>query len=400
MKPPGPFTRPTTPPASHRPTTVVYRYKLVRMRRLQYSILLLGTLVLLTSNWQLATGNSAAGDSGFYRLGTSHGAARLLAPDGQAMPLLAADHIHLISPSAPRTDLAPDYVDQRSEAILAGLRAAGFNALGGDADADIWHRGLPFIESLGISAHLQANQQTALFDVYAPDFPAQVAALAQAACAPEAGDSQLIGYLSDEGLTWDPARHAALVLSYYLQLPQGAPGRERAEDYVRIRYHSDIRRLDQAWGGTAKDFIALAVPGANTAPFAAFAADAAPFAQQVLIRYLQVVANAIHAADPNHLYLGAELDPGADTLAWTVPDVDSVQVSPAEDPRPVIAALPRPALAIEAGCGAVSAATQAMFSLPTLVGYVWSPAGDWQSGACAAQAAGAWAGVNRQARRR
>ncbi|HEY7837112.1 MAG TPA: hypothetical protein VIC54_00780 [Terriglobales bacterium] len=363
------------------------------------SPLLLGALVLLTGNWQLATGNSAASASGFYRLATSTGPARLLAPGGEPMPLLAADHIHLISPSAPRTDLAPDYVDRRSQAILAGLRAWGFNALGGDTDADVWHRGLPFIESLGISAHLQANQQTALFDVYAPDFPAQVAALAQAACAPEAGDSQLIGYLSDEGLTWDPAPHAALVLSYYLQLPQGAPGRERAEDYVRIRYHSDIRRLDQAWGEAAKDFIALTVPAANTRQFAAFAADAAPFAQQVLVRYLQVVANAIHAADPNHLYLGAGLDPGADGLAWTVPDVDSVRLSPAADPGPIITALPRPALAMETGCGAVSVATQAMFSLPTLVGYVWIPAGDWQSGACAAQAAGAWAGVNRQARR-
>lgn len=344
-------------------------------------------VVLTAGGWQLAIAG------GFFRLTAGSTPVHLVAPDGQPFRLRAADHVHLISASAPRTDLAPAYVDQRSTAIIHGLHAWGFNALGGDSDADIWHRGLPFIQSLGIAAHLQANQQTPLFDVYAPDFPAQVQALVQTACAPEVNDHELIGYLSDAGLSWDPARQAAPVLSYYLSLPASAPGRQRAQDYVRLRYGSDIKRLNRAWGEKAGDFIALTLPAGNAVQFEA---DAAPFAQRVLVRYLQVVANAIHAADPNHLYLGAELEPGDSAPAWMIPDVDSVRLSPAQDPAPVAAALPKPVLAVEDGCGPVSAATRALLAIPNIVGYIWSPDGDWQSGACAAQAVGAWAGMNRE----
>lgn len=392
MKLPGPFPRPTAPTASNAPIAATHRYRLARIPRLQYSILLggLGAVLLALGGWQLPSGLV-----GFFRLGAG-ASPRLIAPNGQPITLRAVSHVHLISPSAPRTDLAPAYVDERSQAIVANLRQWGFNALGGDVDADLWHRGLPFIQSLDLAQHLQAEQQTALFDVYAPGFPAQVQALAQAACAPALNENQLIGYVSDQGLTWDPARHAAEVLTFYLQLPVGAPGRRRAEDYLRVRYGSNIKRLNQAWGGKAQDFISLTLPAANAA---AFAADAAPFARQVLVRYLQQAANAIHAADPNHLYLGAELDPSGGGPEWAIPDVDSVRLSPAQDPAPVIATLPKPVLAIEEGCGTVAAATQSLLDNSKVVGYVWSPGGDWQSGACALQAAQAWVGINHGAGR-
>ncbi|MGH3183119.1 MAG: hypothetical protein ACRDOE_14630, partial [Streptosporangiaceae bacterium] len=240
-------------------------------------------------------------DNGYYTVAERGGRAWLVTPAGSPVLVLALNHVHLISATAPRTDLAPAYVDQRAGQVLSWMQALGFNALGGDADADLWHRGLPYLELLDISHHLQAEQQTPMVDVYAADFAGQVAALAQAACVPRARDPELIGYFSDDGLDWDPSLHAAEMLRYYLKLPLSAPGRQRAMDYLRIRYGSDIRAANRAWGVKARDFLELSTPAPGGE--AAFAADAAGFANQVLVRYLQTTADAIHAADPNHLYL-------------------------------------------------------------------------------------------------
>ncbi len=365
--------------------------------KLQYSTLALALLLGLGAR-------PAAAQAGWgntrYQLTRLNGVAWLAAPDGQRSLLLALNHVHLVSASAPRTDLAPAYVDQRAAALLAAMRRDGFNVVGSDADADLWHRGLPFVESLDLSQHLEADQQTPFFDVYDPHFRQRVQALAQAACAPRARDAELIGYFSDDGLAWDPSRpgQAAKLLRFYLGLPLSSVGRQRAMDYLRIRYNSDIQLLRRAWGVKARDFLYLAGPGAGAAGQAAFAADAAGFAHRVLLNYLQAAADAIHAADPSHLFLGAGLLPAA-AASGSAADLTSVTVADAAD----VAALgalarqhPRRALLVRvAGC-APPPDLRPLLAAPGVVGALWSPAGDWQSGACAAQAP-AWAQLNHAA---
>ncbi|HXE31762.1 MAG TPA: hypothetical protein VN515_08175 [Terriglobales bacterium] len=372
------------------------------MGKLQYSILAgLAGLVVLPLAAQF-TG------SGFYRLEKQQQTRWWVSPSGERQLLLGIDHVHLISASAPQTDLEPAYVDQRSAAIVAGLRADGFNTLGADTDADIWHRGLPYVQDLDISRHLQADQQTPLMDVYDPGFAAKVQELTRVACAPRIQDPDLVGYFSDDGLVWDPALQPDTALRYYLSLPLSAPGRQHAVDYLRDRYDSQIAKLNQAWGIKAKDFTALPSPLAPANP-AALTADAKPFAAQVLVRYLQVAADAIHGVDGNHPYLGANLrwgDAGApapdspEGLAWSVPDVVSVSVNGAKDPAAALRTLgqfvTKPLLVTIAGCQAPPAYAVDMFALPALVGYVWSPDGDWQGGPCAAAAA-QWKNLNARA---
>lgn len=333
------------------------------------------------------------------------GAAWLITPGGNAQLLLAANHIRLISPTAPRTDLEPAYVDQRTAAIVAGLRLEGFNALGGNTDADVWHRGLPYIESLDLSSHLQAVAQTPAVDVYAPDFGSQLDALTAAACAPRQHDPDLIGYVSDEGLRWDPVDHPTAVLAFYLSLPLSAEGRQHAADYLRLRYNDDIRGLNRAWGVRDKDFTTVAAPG-NAARNPGFLRDAAPFGEQVLVRYVQAAANSIHAADPNHLYLGANLslDPawppaaGSDAaLVWGIPDVATVRLAPGMDAMALLktagALTSKPLLLSIEGCTA-QPSLSTMFRTPGLIGYIWTPDTDWQSGACAAEAQAVWRPLN------
>ncbi len=366
------------------------------MIRLQYF-----TLVA----WALAAGASLAAQAGgavpAFRAAERGGRAVLTAPGGGTLWVRALNHVHLIAASAPRTDLAPAYVDQRSAAILAGMQRDGFNALGGDADAELWHRGLPYLESLHLSDLLASRQAEPLVDVYAPGFAAQVEQLAMDACAPRAKDPDLIGYFRDDALPWDPTTHAGAVLGFYLSLRPGAPGRQRAVEYLQDLYGGDIQRLDRRWGLKAKLFVDVqAPPHPSAAAQHAVDADAARFADDVLARYLQTAADAIHAADPNHLFLGANLEfnparppaPGsAAAAAWMIADVNSVLIRKGQDAAAVLAALgritPRPVLAQWTGCGAVPAA--AARAWPRLLGFLWSPTSDWERGRCATAAA-AW----------
>lgn len=342
--------------------------------------------------------------SGFYTVAQRRGSAWLISPAGVPQLLLAVNHIRLVTASAPRTDLAPAYVDQRSAAIITGLKQWGFNALGGDTDADVWHRGLPYIESLDLSRHLQAVAQTSVFDAYAPSFAAQVEEIVLDACLPRAQDPDLIGYMSDQGLDWDPDSHPDVVLAYYLSLPLQAPGRQRAMDFLRLRYDDDIRPLDRAWGTRARDFTDLQAP-ASPASNPAFVKDAQPFGEQVLVRYLQSAANAIRRADPNHLFLGANLAASAQALplpqsntalAWNIPDVASF-VAPASNAPAWAAALAslvkKPLLLRFSGCNNPHVEAS-LFRFPSLVGYVWTPSPDWQAGPCVTEATTIWSRLN------
>lgn len=345
--------------------------------------------------------------SGFYTVAPRHGAMWLITPSGAPQLLFAVNHIRLVTVAAPRTDLAPAYVDQRSAEIIAGLKQSGFNAVGGDADADVWHHGLPYIESLDLSRHLQAVAQTPAIDVYEANFAAQVEEIVANACTPQSNNSDLIGYMSDQGLDWDPVSHPDVVLAYYLSLPLQAPGRQHAMDFLRLRYGDDIRPLNTAWGTRAKDFTDLQPPNSPSSS-RAFVKDAQPFGEQVLVRYLQLAANAIRRSDPNHLFLGANLaaKPQAlprpesnAALAWNIPDVASF-IAP-NSVAPAFAAslatvVTKPILLRFEGCSQANL-DASLFQMPSLLGYVWTPSPDWQAGPCAALAASIFSRLNRLA---
>lgn len=367
-----------------------------RMIRLQYFTLAAIALRLAVGTAMAQTG----GTDSAYRLVEHGGRAMLAAPGGGVLWLRALNHVHIVTAGAPRADLAPAYLDQRSQHMLAAMHRLGFNALGGDADAELWHRGLPFIQSLHLTALLEGSQAEPMVNVYASGFAAEMERLAMDACAPRATDPGLIGYFSDDSLPWDPATHAGAVLGFYLSLPLRTAGRQRAVDYLQDLYNGDIGRLDRRWGLKARLFVNVQVP-AHGSPAAqrAVNADAARFAEDVLVRYLRTAASAIHAADPHHLFLGANLEfdparppaPGsAAAAAWTIADVNSVLIRPGQDATAVLAALarvtPRPVLAQWTGCGPPPPAA---LDSPRLIGFLWSPGGDWESGPCAAAAA-AW----------
>jgi agarase len=123
----------------------------------------------------------------------------------------------------------------------------------------------------------------------------------------------------------------------YLKLPAGAAGRLKAGEFLRERYGNYIGKLNHAWGVSAASFEELPA----TAATEAYKSDAVQFLEIVATRYFGVCGKAIHAADPNHLYLGARfagMPPEAVLRSARHADVVSINVY-AFDPRPAIQAV-------------------------------------------------------------
>ncbi len=211
---------------------------------------------------------------------------------------------------------------------LRRLGLWGFNTLGAWSDPALWRRGMPYTVILDIAARSGANWREGMpADFYSARFAKTAQKIAQRECAPRARDRELVGYFSDNELRWGPDwRGKQNMLAMYLNLPSRAPGRRRAIEFLKRKYSGNIQRLNRAWGIHARRFTQLSSqPGVTEA----YRADNLQFLSQVAQRYFDVCAQAIHSADPNHLYLGAKfagLPPDPVLTAAHSADVVSVDI--------------------------------------------------------------------------
>lgn len=226
--------------------------------------------------------------------------------------------------------------DAWARAELKRLSLWGFNTIGSWSDPVLWGRNMPYTVILNIATHSGANwlKGTAV-DVYSRRFETTARKIAEKQCAPRAHDPKLIGYFSDNELRWGPDwRDKRNMLALYLNFPPDAPGRRHAIDFLKERYSGRIQKLNQAWGVHAKSFADLPSRAATEA----FRSDNSEFLSRVAQRYFRVCAEAIHAADPNHLYLGAKfagVAPDPVLRASHIADVVSVDIY-RFDPRPIV----------------------------------------------------------------
>jgi hypothetical protein len=230
------------------------------------------------------------------------------------------------------------YPDRNTWALasLARIRMWGFNTVGAWSDADLWDKGVAYTVILDIAGHSGADWEHGKpVDVYDSQFEQTALGIAQRECEPRSSDHWLVGYFSDNELRWGPDwRGRETMLQMYLSLPENAPGRQHALDFLRTRYGDSIRRLNTAWMVHVHDF--AHIPTVAHTPD--YQTDSDAFLEEVATRYFDVCARAIHEADPNHLYLGAR-------FAGRVPDpvlrgarlADVVSVNIYDfDPRPLV----------------------------------------------------------------
>lgn len=284
---------------------------------------------------------------GYFRVEQRNGVWWLVDSDGHAGLSIGVDAVTWRGDAIHGTGAAPyeQAVEKRyggrdawAAAELKRLQSWGFNTLGAWSDSALWgQQGVAYTINLNIAAHSGADWQHGRpVDVYAPLFAQAAQSIAQQICAGHVDDRSLVGYFSDNELRWGPDwRGKQNMLQMYLALPAGTPGRQHAEDFLRLRYRDDIKMLNRAWGVKVKDFSFLSGVNASTP---AFQADSDQFLQQVAEHYFQVCADAIHAADPNHLYLGARFagrPPDVVLRAARIADAVSINIY-AFDPRPLV----------------------------------------------------------------
>lgn len=281
---------------------------------------------------------------GYYKVEQRSSVWWFVAPNGDPMLSAGVDtvtyHGDVIKGTAEhpyQANVAAIYPNEFSwgASALERLHQWGFNTLGAWSDENLWDRGMAYTVILNIAARSGASWQYGRpVDVYDPKFEQAARTIAAEECAPRAHDAQLLGYFSDNELRWGPDwRGKQNMLAMYLSLPTQAPGRVHAIEFLRSKY-KHIAALNRDWGAHAASFDDL--PTDVSTP--AFEADNLQFLARVAARYFDICARAIHAADPNHLYLGARFSgtpPDPVTRAARAADVVSINIYRL-DPRSLV----------------------------------------------------------------
>jgi len=265
--------------------------------------------------------------------------------------------------------------------IAVARRLAGwsFNTLGSWSDEAVAEAGptlaiAPNLD-LGLSFAWAKNKQNELAprqefpDIFDPAFEAHVMQRARDKCSARASDANILGWFTDNELRWGPDwRGADELLTLFLNLTRGTPGRRAALDWLRQR-HPDITSFNASWHSTAQTWNGLgtiarfAPPYRREPPYlrdaaaelaanradparAAFCADCDDFAALVAERYFALTAAGLRAADGNHLILGSRFAyPPSDAIVTAAArHVDVVSFN-CYDPNPANA------LAIYERCG-------------------------------------------------
>ncbi len=272
----------------------------------------------------------------------------LVSPHGRLTVAAGVDNVNDRGDVIEHTHIHPYYTRVRklygtrsawARVELGRLRRWGFNHLGAWTTPFLWTHKMPYTVILNIAARAGADWRKGRpVDVFSPRFAATARRIARRQCAPRRHDPELLGYFSDNELRWGPDwRGKQNMLSMYLNLPAGSPGRLHAIAFLRRRY-GRVAQLNQAWGTNFTGFSALTANWPARSHGKKFQADNARFLGRVAQRYFEVCARAIHAADPDHLYLGAKfagMPPAPVARAARAADVVSVDIS-GYDPRPIV----------------------------------------------------------------
>jgi agarase len=309
------------------------------------SVVVTHILMFLCALIVLAFTAPAFAQEGFFRAEIRNGVWWVIDPRGVPTLSLGVDNISYESDQVRDTSVCPycealdkTYPDRNAWGLeaLARIRQWGFNTIGAWSDPILWTHGVSYTVILDIAARAGADwQQRRPADYFDARFEKAATDIAGKICQPRRFDHMLLGYFSDNELRWGPDWGGKeTLLEMYLKLPAGAAGRLKAGEFLRERYGNDIGKLNQAWGVSAASFEELPATAATDA----YKSDAAQFLEIVANRYFEVCERAIHAADPDHLYLGARfagLPPEAALRGARHADLVSINVY-AFDPRPAI----------------------------------------------------------------
>ena len=295
-----------------------------------------------------AEGPPAAAANPFIHAAQVNGRWWLMDPDGRRFVSKGVTTVQYAQDTIYGTSVSPCLETNRAKygspaawrrAVAQRLIGWGFNTLGAWSDSAVagiavGRRHLAYAPIVDIGEQFvgqKTNAQAWLHgifpDVFDPDFEASARQRAREVCTPLAGDAWVLGWFTDNELRWGPDwRGPDELLTMFLDLPANVPGKEAAVGLLQGRYH-DVAGFNDVWNTKFATWDAvmgatsIAPPVVRPAVYAqneeterraniadprraAFADDCDAFLAEVAERYFRVTAEAIRAADPNHMNLG------------------------------------------------------------------------------------------------
>jgi agarase len=346
-------------------------------------ILLIATAVLISYR-SLAADTSAAPTNQFFHAAKIDGRWWLITPDGHRFISKGVTSVQMGADAIQGTDIRP-YLDTNKakygnpvawrKATAERLMSWGFNSLGAwsdDAVAEITvnKQRLVYAPIVDLGAHYVGVKQKGaawlhgIFpDAFDPEFETIAHQRAREVCSPRANDRWLLGWFTDNELRWGPDwRGTDDLLTMFMALPASVPGKKAAVDLMHERY-TDVKKFNAVWNTTfaswdeVAEAISIKQPYKREAVYrqnqeserqaneadpkrAAFIADSDAFLARLAERYFRITAEAIKAADPNHMNFGARFAyvPPQPVVAAAAKYVDGISFNCYRfDPRETIA---------------------------------------------------------------
>ncbi len=179
----------------------------------------------------------------------------------------------------------------------------GINTLGGWSDTGLFAGRVPYTVTLSLAGQDFGTGRMA--DVWSPAWVSDVQGSTAGAAAGRTNDPWLVGYFLDNELHWTKDWRPVDQLEHYLQRGAAEPGKAHLVEWLRSRYGDDFAAFTTDFTVDATDWASLAAATAITdhGPGAQTTRDA--WAGEVAERFFAVTDQALTAADPNHLNLGA-----------------------------------------------------------------------------------------------
>jgi len=319
--------------------------------------------------------------SGYFRLTSRNGIFWLVDPEGGRFLSKGVNSVRFDQDRIQNSDRIPyaqacqrkyGTEDIWRAAAARRLRRWGYNTLGSWSDEAVAKAGgaqLALTPNLDLGTSFACPEDDAARgrprqdfpDVFDTDFDRHIRRKAQMLCAARCNDQSIIGWFIDNELRWGPDwRGNDELLTIFILLPLGSPGRVAALNWLRKR-HPDFQQFNATWRTPATSWDAFALlthvepPYRRKSPYqrgacdehganhadpgrAAFGADCDAFATLVAERYFTLTCAAIKAADPHHLVLGCRFayvpPPGvieaaarhADVISFNCYDLDASEV--------------------------------------------------------------------------
>ena len=212
----------------------------------------------------------------------------IVTPDGHGFISKGVCHVSYTADHAPTLGYSPygrvtaaKYGSAKAwaKATAERMKSWGLNTVGAWSSPEMHSQQLAYAPIINVAASIERDLwlKGGVVDVFSPTFAEGAARVAQQQCAPHKDDPWLLGYFTDNELRWGPDwRSKESLLESFLKMPEGAPGRKKAEAFLKERGRT----------GELTD------------------EDKAGFLKMVAEQYFRVCRDAIRRADPNHMIIG------------------------------------------------------------------------------------------------